>query len=75
MSIYRSLYGEVRSRKHPLRRYRTINGPRPGLLAVWHFDGDAQDAVGGHHGVLRGNATFSSERFPSNVIYLPLIRR
>ncbi len=55
--------------------YRTINGPRPGLLAVWHFDGDAQDAVGGHHGVLRGNATFSSERFPSNVIYLPLIRR
>ena len=45
--------------------YTEINQQLPGLLAVWHFNGDAQDMVGGHHGTLRGNAGFSSESFPS----------
>ncbi len=55
--------------------YRAISGTQPGLVAVWHFDGDAQDAVGGHHGTLQGNATFSSEGFPAAPVYLPLVMR
>ena len=46
--------------------YQELNSPLPGLMAVWHFNGDAQDAVGQHHGVLVGNASFSEEGFPPN---------
>ncbi len=53
--------------------YRTINGPRPGLLAVWHFDGDARDAVGSHHGTLGGDAQFSPEGFFKRTLYLPVM--
>lgn len=45
--------------------YQAIDTKQPGLLAVWHFDGDANDAVGGHHGTLAGDATFSPEGFPA----------
>jgi hypothetical protein len=39
--------------------------PPPGtnqgtLIALWHADGDAQDAVGGNHGTLMGGAGFTS---------------
>ncbi len=44
--------------------YQALDQARPGLVAVWHFDGDAQDAVGKNHGIVRGNATFSTESFP-----------
>ena len=37
-----------------------LDGPQPGLVGVWHLDGDADDAVGGHHGVLVGAAEFSA---------------
>ena len=30
-----------------------------GLVAYWPGDGDANDVVGGHHGALRGGATFA----------------
>lgn len=43
---------------------RALDGLQPGLLATWHFDTNAQDAVGNHHGTLRGDAGFSSEGFP-----------
>ncbi len=34
------------------------NGP-PSLVALWHGDGDAQDAVGSNHGTLMGGAGFT----------------
>ncbi len=37
-----------------------ISGPLPGLVVVWHFDGDANDAVGGHDGTLHGDVQFAS---------------
>ncbi|MDQ7029667.1 MAG: M4 family metallopeptidase [Ardenticatenia bacterium] len=45
--------------------YQTITQAQPGLVAVWNFDGDARDALGKHDGILRGDATFSPESFPS----------
>ena len=36
-----------------------------GLLAVWHFDGDALDSAGKHDGVLMGQATFNNEGHPN----------
>ncbi len=47
--------------------YEEIDDALPGLVAVWHFNGDTRDAVGGHHGILRGNAWFSPEGFPPPV--------
>jgi len=44
---------------------REVDGPQPGLLAVWHFNGDTKDAAGDHHGSLVGQATFSTEGFPT----------
>ena len=46
--------------------YQELDDPLPGLVAAWHFNGDAQDALGQHHGALMGNAAFSDEGFPTN---------
>lgn len=45
--------------------YQAIDSSQPGLLAVWHLDGEASDAVGGHHGLPAGGATYSPEGFPA----------
>ena len=37
---------------------RTINAAQAGLIAVYHFDAGATDAVGSHHGVIRGTAGY-----------------
>jgi len=37
-----------------------IDAPRAGLVAVWHLDGNGNDAVGGHHGTVIGDARFDS---------------
>jgi hypothetical protein len=34
-------------------------GSEPGLVAVWHLDGNAADAAGGHDGALQGTAVFA----------------
>ncbi len=34
-------------------------GTEPGLVAVWHLDGNADDAAGGHDGALEGTAVFA----------------
>jgi hypothetical protein len=36
-----------------------------GLVAFWTMDGDAQDAVGGHHGAVVGTASFESGPAPA----------
>jgi len=40
----------------------TINVPltsaQPGLVAVWHLDGNALDPIGGHNGTVHGSANF-----------------
>ena len=41
----------------------TPTRPPAGLVAWWPGDGDAKDAVGGHHGALRGGATFAPGRW------------
>ena len=38
---------------------REISTPQSGLIAVWHLNGNANDAVGSRHGALLGSATFS----------------
>jgi hypothetical protein len=37
-----------------------ITAATPGLVAVWSLDGNANDAVGGHAGVLVGGPTFGT---------------
>ncbi|MFQ5880610.1 MAG: LamG domain-containing protein, partial [Dehalococcoidia bacterium] len=41
-----------------------IDEAMPGLVAVWHLDCNAEDAVGGHHGTLVGDAEFVSQGEP-----------
>jgi hypothetical protein len=36
-----------------------LAAPPPGLVALWHLDGDARDSAGSHHGALFGAASFS----------------
>ena len=36
----------------------TINAPTAGLIAVYHFDNNSNDAVGTHHGTRAGSATY-----------------
>jgi len=35
-----------------------LTGGEPGLVALWHLDGDATDAAGGHNGAVIGDAAF-----------------
>jgi len=37
----------------------------PGLVAVWSLDGNADDAVGGHHGALAGATTVDDFQVPA----------
>jgi hypothetical protein len=37
---------------------KTINAPQAGLVAVYHFDGNANDAIAGHHGTTTGTAAY-----------------
>ncbi len=37
---------------------KTINSAQPGLVAVYHLDGSANDSVGGHNGVLSGSLAY-----------------
>lgn len=37
---------------------KTINAPQAGLLAVYHFDANANDAIGGRNGTTTGSAGF-----------------
>ena len=41
-----------------------IDGLRPGLVAVWSFDGNADDTLGAHHGVEHGEIEYESEEAP-----------
>lgn len=36
----------------------TINSPQPGLVAVYHLDGSANDSIGGHNGTVGGTGVF-----------------
>jgi len=45
-----------------------LDTPQAGLVGVWHLDGDAQDAVGGHDGELVGAGLFGST-IPINCTY------
>ena len=36
----------------------TINAPQPGLVAVYHLDGNANDAIAGHNGTTAGTAAY-----------------
>lgn len=38
----------------------SINAPQPGLVAVYHLDGDAADAIAGHNGSKNGTAAYLS---------------
>jgi hypothetical protein len=42
-----------------------ISTPMAGLVAVWSFDGNAQDVVGGHDGTTVGTATFGPPPVPA----------
>ncbi|MBI1729344.1 SBBP repeat-containing protein [Candidatus Acetothermia bacterium] len=44
--------------------HKELNEQTPGLVAVWHFNGDAKDALGAHNGELKGHSVFSDEGFP-----------
>ncbi|HEY6139518.1 MAG TPA: LamG domain-containing protein [Thermoanaerobaculia bacterium] len=37
---------------------RTINAPQAGLVAVYHLDGNANDAIAGHHGTTVGTGAY-----------------
>jgi hypothetical protein len=53
--------------------FASLGEAYPGLLAEWHFDGDAQDLAGGHDGVLVGNVTFGNEGALPRDIRIPLV--
>ncbi len=42
-----------------------ITSPMTGLVAVWSFNGNAQDVVGGHHGTTVGTAAFGPPPVPA----------
>lgn len=37
---------------------KTIDGPQTGLVAVYHLDGNANDAIAGHHGTTSGTGAY-----------------
>ncbi|HKS21590.1 MAG TPA: LamG domain-containing protein [Thermoanaerobaculia bacterium] len=37
---------------------KTINTPQTGLVAVYHLDGNANDAIAGHHGTTNGTGAY-----------------
>jgi hypothetical protein len=37
---------------------KTIDSPQPGLVAVYHLDGNAVDAIGGHNGSTAGTGAY-----------------
>jgi hypothetical protein len=39
---------------------KAINAPQTGLVAVYHFDGNANDAIAGHHGTTTAPAAYLS---------------
>jgi hypothetical protein len=42
-----------------------ISSAQPGLVALWHMDGNATDSVGGFNGSVVGNATFAGGSAPA----------
>lgn len=48
-----------------------ITSPQPGLVAVWHLDGNGHDDVGGHNGAPFGGAGFSSINIPAGASCIP----
>jgi len=53
--------------------FQSFNAPTTGLLAEWDLDGDAYDPVGGHDGILRGQAVFSNEGAIPHDIRIPQV--
>ena len=53
--------------------FQSFNSPISGLLAEWDLNGDATDPVGGHNGVLRGQANFSNEGAIPHDIRIPQV--
>ncbi len=53
--------------------FLSFNAPLPGLLAEWDLNGDATDPVGGHNGIVRGQANFSNEGAIPHDIRIPQV--
>ncbi len=53
--------------------FQSVGHPTPHLLAEWFFDGNANDPVGGHHGVLQGQGEFGNEGAIPHDIRIPQV--
>lgn len=51
--------------------FLSFGTPQPGLLAEWHFNGNANDPVGGHNGTVRGQVTWGNEGAIPHDIRIP----
>jgi ligand-binding sensor domain-containing protein len=67
--IWRTARGQNEIRRS---MHMALDEARPGLVAVWHLAGDAQDALGVHHGSLQGSAGFNNISPPPQPAVVPL---
>ncbi len=53
--------------------FQSFGAAQPGLLAEWQFNGNANDAVGGHHGIVRGMVAWGNEGAIPHDIRIPQV--
>ncbi len=54
--------------------YTTFGAPYQDLIAEWSLNGNADDPVGGYHGTLMGQASFSTDSALPHDIFIPQVK-